>query len=660
MSKQKINLTIGRFQPFTKGHENMVNEGDAPCIIYQLSSADAEIQTTRNGIKIGSKSYKKDAVKNVVSFLNGEKIELDEKEKELLKRPFNTHLIEQEFDIIKKQNKNIIDVVYVKQWFDAIGHFNKFIYDNQDKYEPQYLMCGDDRKSEYQMLIDKYIAPGEDISIVARGSDMCKNVISNITINTGKGRTEGVSGTAVRASIIDKDKLAFAKIMPKGTDKMFNTFVDAFDDFKEKLESVIKESNNHYLVSLSDYITESIISKSLKDFIVSKLVIEGGQAGHMAHPIDYTEFTGNDLIELVNDLFSGKVEQMKEKLDGMNIMATMNEFGDVVFIRNNSNLNSEKGGMSVEDMIEKWSEKEHQKTVFSKAGEIITTIFKKLGKNYFNLPDNKRKVINCECIITGKTNIMPYAEDRVAFHGYKIYQKQGEKYIEIDDVEGDVDDIYKAAEGIDAAKPRPNLIIKSIEEGNQYARRFANEIKNLFKKEGLSLDSTIEEYKRKRFEDIKPEWLTSHVDEIFNRWFNKDKSFKATELKKLYPEHYDEVKSDKFAKDFIGQVMKPLDNLFLSIGNELIDLLDGFTNKNSHNETIEILKKDLESTVELVKKSDSQELKDKILIQLERLHNLNDKYNSAEGIVFTYKGKRMKLTGSFACINSILGSRFSL
>lgn len=176
----------------------------------------------------------------------------------------------------------------------------------------------------------------------------------------------------------------------------------------------------------------------------------------------------------------------------------------------------------------------------------------------------------------------------------------------------------------------------------------------------LALDSTIEEYKRKRFESIKPEWLTSHVDEIFNRWFNKDKSFKATELKKLYPEHYDEVKSDKFAKDFIGQVMKPLDNLFLSIGNELIDLLDGFTNKNSHNETIEILKKDLESTVELVNKSNSQELKDKVLIQLERLHNLNDKYNSAEGIVFTYKGKRMKLTGSFACINSILGSRFSL
>ena len=257
MSKQKINLTIGRFQPFTKGHENMINEGDAPCIVYQLSSADAEIQTTRNGIKIGSKTYKKDVVKLVVDFLNGEDVELDEKGKELIKRPFNTKLIEEEFNIIKRQNKNIIDVVYVKQWFDAIGHFNKFIFDNQDKYEPQYLMCGDDRKSEYQMLLDRYILTGEDISIEARGSEKCKNMLSNITINTGKGRTEGVSGTAVRASIIDKDKSAFAKIMPKGTDKMFNTFVDAFDDFKEKLEDVIKESILSF-ISLSDYILEKI------------------------------------------------------------------------------------------------------------------------------------------------------------------------------------------------------------------------------------------------------------------------------------------------------------------------------------------------------------------------------------------------------------------
>ena len=395
------------------------------------------------------------------------------------------------------------------------------------------------------------------------------------------------------------------------------------------------------------------------------LIYEGGQAGHMAHPIDYTDFTGNELKNLVVDLFTGKVTQMKEKLDGMNLFATMNNEGEVVFIRNNSNLNSEKGGMSIDDMIEKWAEKEHQKRVFTQAGNIITTIFKKLGVKYFNPTTETRKCINCECIVEGKTNIMPYATDRVAFHGYKIYEKgvnkKGEPaWIEKEEVEGGVEEIYKIAEGIDAAKPRPNLVVKSLEEGNKFAQQFIKSIDRLFDNEDLTLDNTIEEWKFKRFEKVKPEWLDKNVKEIFNRWFNNDKSFKASELKKIYPDHYDEVKDDKFGKPFIGKVMEPLDNLFLAIGNELIDLLDGFTNKDTHDKVITSLKKDMDETVELVKQSGSTDAQDKVERNLNRLKALNDKYNSAEGIVFTYKGRLMKLTGSFAAINQILGTRFDV
>ena len=117
------------------------------------------------------------------------------------------------------------------------------------------------------------------------------------------------------------------------------------------------------------------------------MLFEGGQAGHMAHPFDYTDFTANDLIDLVDSLFKGKIENLKEKLDGMNLMATMNNNGETVFIRNNTNLNSEKGGMSIQDMIDKWAEKEHQKKVFTQAGKTITMIFNKLGKEFFN-PDS--------------------------------------------------------------------------------------------------------------------------------------------------------------------------------------------------------------------------------------------------------------------------------
>jgi hypothetical protein len=45
---------------------------------------------------------------------------------------------------------------------------------------------------------------------------------------------------------------------------------------------------------------------------------------------------------------------------------------------------------------------------------------------------------------------------------------------------------------------------------------------------------------------------------------------------------------------------------------------------------------------------------------MRRLQKLGDKYNAAEGVVIVYKGRLMKLTGSFAPINQALGARFDL
>lgn len=244
-------MTVGRFQPFTKGHENMVNEGEAPCIIYQIKPSG--IPESIKGLKILGRVVKKESVNKVLQYLNGEQIDLTEQEKELLKRPFTNELISKELDIIKKNNKNILDVVYVKNVFDALDRFNNFIMENDDKYEPQYWMCGDDRVDNYETMIDKY----DELETELGSGVNIKNVLKGrLEVNTGKGRTEGVSGTAVRKSIINKDKQAFEKIMPKGTGKMFEEFVEAFDKFKSKLEVLIKECG---MTSLKNYIFEKLV-----------------------------------------------------------------------------------------------------------------------------------------------------------------------------------------------------------------------------------------------------------------------------------------------------------------------------------------------------------------------------------------------------------------
>lgn len=252
MTKQKLNMAVGRFQPFTIGHLNMINEGDAPCIVYRINSSD-KLPETLKGFKVGGRVIKKDSVQHVIDFIESDgKGNLTEQEKELLKRPFTNELVNKELEIIKKQNKNITDVIPVINMFDALIKFNKFITEHSDEYEPQYLMCGDDRVDSYTENINKY----DELEDAWKSGNKIPNILKGkLKTNTGKGRTEGVSGTAVRKAIIIKDKSAFTKIMPKGVDSMFDDFVQAFDDFKSKLQGIIKEWK---MASLKQYIMEQL------------------------------------------------------------------------------------------------------------------------------------------------------------------------------------------------------------------------------------------------------------------------------------------------------------------------------------------------------------------------------------------------------------------
>ena len=255
MSKQKLNMTIGRFQPFTQGHLNMVNEGEGPCIVYRINSSNKNIERKKKGIKIGSKSWSDESVNKVIAYIDNPTGDLTEQEKELLKRPFTNELIDKELESVKKANKNIIDVIPVTHVYDALGRFNAYLTEHSDEYEPGYWMCGDDRKADFEDNIEK-MSKYTDLETEFKSGKTYPNIlIGKLKVNTGKGRTAGVSGTAVRKAILNKDKAAFEKIMPKGAGAIFNDFTKAFDEFKEQLQNIIKE---HKMMTLKEYINESL------------------------------------------------------------------------------------------------------------------------------------------------------------------------------------------------------------------------------------------------------------------------------------------------------------------------------------------------------------------------------------------------------------------
>lgn len=401
--------------------------------------------------------------------------------------------------------------------------------------------------------------------------------------------------------------------------------------------------------------------KSLQQYI--NIILEGGQSGHMAHIIDYDDFTRDDLIELVSNLFDGKIEDVTEKIDGTNIQATMNLVGEVVFIRNKTDLNSERGGMSISDMAEKWASKPQVAQTFVTAGETITKVFEKIGKEWFNPTPTTRRIVNCECVIAGKTNIIPYASDQVDFHDIWIYEKGIAGWVKKGVTKEGLKNIENACDSIDNAQLTPKILIQVTKDSEKLKNQYIKDINKLFGK-----NLSIREWKYDRyFELIKNEYpwlLGGRHDDVYARWFDGNKQLNLRELKKIYKDNLDEfVELDKKGyKDIVGKVIEPLDILFLKLSNDIIRLCKGLLNDGSKESSILQLKKDMEDIKKAVENEGSEEMKSKLTRQLNRLMQLggDDSINHAEGIVFNYKGRTMKMTGSFAGLNQIIGLRFQM
>lgn len=397
---------------------------------------------------------------------------------------------------------------------------------------------------------------------------------------------------------------------------------------------------------------------TLFQFLRENYIMEGGMAGHMAHPTDYNDLSKEDIIDLIENLFAGKIENITEKIDGTNIQATMNPQGEVVFIRNKSDINSPKGGMSITDMATKWADKPSVADTFVKAGEIIRIVFEKIGPKFFNPDPTTKLLVNCECVIAGVTNIMPYPSDQVDFHNIWIYKYMSGEWIQKEITDKGLDVINKACEGIENAMLTPNVIVDVTRESAQMSKKFISRLNEI-----MGDNKTIGEYKKNKFRSFVESnysWILENengFDILFSRWFEGNKKVNIRDIKKIYPEHIDMlITLDKLGyKSIINKCNDALDIFFLRLGNTVLKLCKGLVNNGLEKGVVDYLTNELTTVSNRVKSSANINLQDKLSIQLARLKNLEDQINSSEGIVFTYKGKMMKLTGSFAAINQILG-----
>lgn len=183
---KKVNICLGRFMPFTKGHYKMIEYGlkhnGLPTIIFMIANKKMD-----------------------------------------KKHPFSDELIQKEMDMLKKSLKGIENTVYVNS--ADIVKIGTWCYENN--YEPQLWITGSDRLAPYKRQAEnpKY----QDLG----------HLPSTFTTLEVPRTDEDISATKVREAIMNNDLDTFKKMMPSGTEKLFEEFKEALSQVKESHTSLV-------------------------------------------------------------------------------------------------------------------------------------------------------------------------------------------------------------------------------------------------------------------------------------------------------------------------------------------------------------------------------------------------------------------------------------
>jgi hypothetical protein len=400
--------------------------------------------------------------------------------------------------------------------------------------------------------------------------------------------------------------------------------------------------------------------------VKESILLEGGAYGHMNHPFDIEmNLTFADLKRIVKQALSGKLELAREKTDGQALAVSWVN-GRLVAARNKSHLkNKGRDAMNVQDVISKFAGRGSVSDAFSFAIKDLESAIKGLPET------NKKKIfkdgkcfMNCEIIYPENTNVIPYGQSLLVFHGTMEYNEEGNAIGEnpesgaqlaamVKKVNADVQSKFKL-QGPPVQKLPVNKDLKAKQP------IFLSKIQALQSEFGLSDKSGVADYHQAWWMDFVNK-NTTGLDQqqkigLVKRWAFGDKAFRIKDIKdeknRMWAEKIEKQDQQKITKD---NLLK-FETIFLGVGAEVLSFMTSVLTVNPDAAKQQMVSR-LQTAIDSIKATGDAKNLDKLNIELSRIEALGgfDKIVPNEGIVFNYKGNTFKLTGAFAPLNQILG-----
>jgi hypothetical protein len=400
------------------------------------------------------------------------------------------------------------------------------------------------------------------------------------------------------------------------------------------------------------------------------LLLEGGASGHMSHPYDDRNLTFGDFKKIIDAGLRGELnfeEEPVEKTDGQNVWATIQD-GEVKFARNKGESITP---MTLSQFKQKFQDhpSETVRDTFQFAAEDLANLLIKLPKKTQDeIFDNGKNFMNMELIYSRNPNVINYDTDVIQFHNITKTDGAG-NVLGTDSKPAKEIPVVLAKLESNLGKTfqiiPPRIIqLRQDLDFTENRNKFLKKVEDLQKRFNLKESDEVSRYHEMWWRElINKEFpnLGQDIKEgLVRRWAYDDK--KSLNMRSLEKE-LGKAESDlikKFDKEDVKKRFKenirPFEDLFLELGSVILKNASNFVAANPSAEA-QRLRAYLSAEADKIKKSGGESEIKKVedeLARLDRIGGIESIYPT-EGIVFRYKGKLYKLTGTFAALNQLLG-----
>ena len=456
-------------------------------------------------------------------------------------------------------------------------------------------------------------------------------------------------------------------------------------------QDLIRDDYNAFLSAyevpyLTGYVDEPMIQEYYRQ-LKSEIKIpmnETAAAGRIDHPYDDNNLTFGEIKEMIMSLFSGKITDIEEKIDGINILASVDINGNVIFARNKTHLLNTP--MLADDIKNNSNWNEKTKMSFINGVNTITKVFNNIKNkiDYFNYDDKVdgvkyRNWISIEIVDHSNMNVIPYVDNFVSFHKKiitvctKYYPK--EDYSKSVFADPNIEtDTYKLEQAIKEtnlkddefkASITPKMIFRNLGNSNIIAVENINELIDLMDEYEINDNNTVAEYKYKAYLKYlinnNPIHLTKEeMEKLSARWSGlRNVQINDFRIKDMDPTQMKMTikKIREFEKNNLAvlrkRIMMPLDRFFINLGNDALKLFKGGKNEGNESKVTEQIRKAIANSISNIQETGDIKSLEKLEYLLFRLGDTIE-VNASEGIVFKYHGRFYKLTGTFAVLNQIM------